>query len=122
MMQHFTIQGRLPGYNELHQICWQHSRRIKQDAMRLVMLSARVDRIRPVKSKCEVNLVCYEPNARRDPDNVISGARKIILDALQHMGVLAGDGRKYVASGINDRVEVDRKNPRIEITIKEEQQ
>lgn len=86
------------------------------------MLSARVARIKPVTGKCEINLVCYEPNARRDPDNVISGARKIILDALQHMNVLEGDGRKYVSSGINDRVEVDRENPRIEIIIKEEQQ
>lgn len=118
MMQKFTVPGRLPGYNDLHQN-WQKSRRVKQEAMEWVMWSAKAARIKPIQGRCQVDLVCYEPNARRDPDNVISGARKVILDALQRLGVLAGDGRKYVSKAINDRVEVDRKNPRVEVEIKE---
>ena len=85
--------------------------------MNWVMFYALAAHIKPIRGKCEINLVCYEPNARRDPDNVISGARKIVLDALQQMGVLAGDGRKYVSSVIDDRVEIDRENPRVEVSI-----
>lgn len=118
MIQKFAIPGRLPGYNELHRT-WQVSRRIKQDAMDLVMWSAKT-RLRPVKGRCVVRISCYEPNARRDVDNVTSGASKVILDALQQIGVLAGDGRKYVKQVELPAPEVDRKNPRVEVEIREE--
>lgn len=67
-----------------------------------------------------MTISCYEPNARRDVDNVTSGAGKVILDALQEIGVLQGDGRKYIAQVIYSAVEVDRKNPRVEISIEED--
>ena len=117
-MQRFTVWGRLCGYNDLHKT-WYISRRIKQQAMDTVMWYARIAQIRPITGKCKVSLICYEPNRRRDPDNVISGARKVILDALQQMGVLHGDGQKYVSSGINDEVRVDKDHPRVEVTIDE---
>ena len=118
-MQHFTIPGRLPGYNELKARCWQESARRKQEAMREVQLAAMAAHIRPVKGKVAVMISCYEPTARRDPDNVTSGAGKVILDALQEIGVLAGDGRKYIAQVSYPAVEVDRSNPRVEVSIRE---
>ena len=42
-----------------------------------------------------------------------------ILDALQEIGVLQGDGRKYIAQVIYSAVEVDKKNPRVEVEIRE---
>lgn len=60
----------------------------------------------------------YEPNKRRDKDNVSSFGRKVIQDALVQCGVLKDDGWKYVV-GFSDRFEVDRENPRIEVLIKE---
>ncbi|MCM1128221.1 MAG: RusA family crossover junction endodeoxyribonuclease [Lachnospiraceae bacterium] len=59
-----------------------------------------------------------EPNRRRDKDNISSFGRKVIQDALVITGVLKDDGWKYV-SGFSDRFKVDKKNPRIEILIKE---
>lgn len=59
-----------------------------------------------------------EPNKRRDLDNISSFGRKVIQDALVNTGVLKDDGWKYVV-GFSDRFEVDRKNPRIEVLIKE---
>ena len=119
MGQHFTITGRLPGYNELKARCWQESARRKADAMREVQFAAMAARIRPVWGKVTVIISCYEPNARRDVDNVTSGAGKVILDALQEIGVLQGDGRKYIEQVVYSKVEVDRKNPRIEVEMEE---
>lgn len=58
----------------------------------------------------------FTPNQRKDPDN-LAFAIKFILDGLQSAGVIANDGFKNVR-GINHRTfEVDKQNPRIEITI-----
>ena len=119
-MQTMTINGRLPSYNELHRHPWQMAKRTKQVGMDIVMWYARYARLKPVEGKCTVTIACFEPNARRDVDNVTSGASKIILDALQQIGILKGDGRKYVDQVIFPKVEVDRENPRIEITIEED--
>ena len=120
--QRFVIQGRLPGYNELHKDNWQQSRRIKQEGMNRVIAAARWGKLRPVQQyPVAIEIDCYEPNARRDPDNVISGAQKVILDAMQQMGVLQGDGRKYIATLTCPRPVVDREAPRVEIIIQEEE-
>ena len=119
MKQQFTVSGRLPGYNELKARCWQEAARRKAEAMREVQLAAMIARIRPVRGQVTVTISCYEPNARRDVDNVTSGAGKVILDALQEIGVLQGDGRKYIAQVIYSAVEVDKKKPRVEVEIGE---
>lgn len=42
-----------------------------------------------------VTIHCYEANLKRDDDNVLSGASKIILDALQFAGIIKKDSPKY---------------------------
>lgn len=59
-----------------------------------------------------------EPDKRRDKDNISSFGRKVIQDALVKTGVLKNDGWKQIA-GFSDRFEVDKKNPRIKVKIKE---
>lgn len=61
----------------------------------------------------------YEPNKRRDLDNISSFGRKVIQDALVNAAVLKDDGWRYVV-GFSDRFEVDRENPRIEVRIIEQ--
>lgn len=61
----------------------------------------------------------YEPNKRRDKDNISSFGRKVIQDVLVQCGVLKDDGWKYVV-GFSDRFGVDKENPRIEIKIIEQ--
>lgn len=60
----------------------------------------------------------YEPNKRRDLDNISSFGRKVIQDALVGAGVLKDDGWSHVV-GFSDWFKVDRKNPRIEVLIRE---
>ena len=59
----------------------------------------------------------YEPNRKRDIDN-ISFAKKFILDALVAHHILLDDSQKYVIK-LEDNVFVDRRNPRIEVSITE---
>ena len=117
--QSFVIPGRLPGYNELNKSGWGNNYRVKTKALELVEWYIKVAPfgITPVSEKITVEIRCFEPNARRDDDNVTSGASKIILDALQQMGIIKGDGQRYVQC-IKHPVEVDRENPRIEVTLR----
>lgn len=61
----------------------------------------------------------YEPNKRRDLDNVSSFGRKVIQDALVVSKVLKNDGWNEI-KGFSDEFYVDSKNPRIEVLIMEE--
>ena len=62
-----------------------------------------------------VSIEWYEPNRRRDLDNVAS-AKKFILDGLVRAGVLANDGQRHV-TGFADTFHVDRERPRIVVSI-----
>ena len=60
----------------------------------------------------------YEPNKRRDLDNVSSFGRKVIQDSLVQTRVLQNDGWKEI-TGFQDEFFVDRDRPRIEVEIME---
>ncbi len=67
--------------------------------------------------KVNVKIHFYEPDRRRDEDNVLSGM-KFILDALQEMNVIKNDNQRWLHISDN-QVFVDPKNPRIEIDLEE---
>ena len=58
----------------------------------------------------------YEPDGRRDLDNISSFGRKAIQDALVETHVLKNDGWKEIIC-FKDEFYVDRNNPRIEVEI-----
>jgi Holliday junction resolvase RusA-like endonuclease len=60
----------------------------------------------------------YEPNMKRDLDNIASFAMKIIQDSLVISGVLPNDGWAWI-KGFDCDFDVSKDNPRIEITIEE---
>ena len=60
----------------------------------------------------------YEPNRRRDLDNISSFAHKVIQDALVKTNVLKNDGWNEITSYI-DQFYLDKENPRIEVTLEE---
>lgn len=57
----------------------------------------------------------FEKNRQRDKDN-IAFAKKFILDALQTAKILVNDGWSQIRY-FHDEFEVDKDNPRVEITI-----
>lgn len=117
-----TIPGKLPGLNDY--IAAERTNRhkgakMKADGGNIVAVAIRqcMRGVR-IEKPVEMHYTWYEQNKRRDKDNVSSFGRKVIQDSLVQCGVLKNDGWKYVV-GFSDRFEVDKKNPRIEVIIKE---
>lgn len=62
----------------------------------------------------------YEKDRRRDLDNISSYGRKVIQDAMVQCKILPDDGWKYI-TGFSDEFYVDKKWPRIEVELWQEQ-
>jgi len=60
----------------------------------------------------------YEPNKKRDLDNISGFFHKVFQDALVHCGIIHNDSWHYIV-GFSDEFLIDQKNPRIEVTIQE---
>lgn len=99
------IPGRLPCMNDLiaaNRLNKYAGVGVKKKTQRQIILILRPQvKGRKFIEKVNIRIEYYEKGMRRDEDNVMSAA-KFILDALQDIGLIQND----------------RKNPRIEITIK----
>lgn len=71
-----------------------------------------------IKKPVYMTYTWYEPNKRRDLDNVSSFGRKVIQDALVETRVLENDGLKNIV-GFQDNFYIDADNPRVEVVIRE---
>lgn len=122
-MATFTIYGRLDGLNAYTKECRANryaGARLKKNNEQLVKCAAQ-----PLipsltfdgKKKVHLYIDWYEKDKRRDLDNV-AFAKKFIQDALVDMGVLAGDGWKYI-EGFTDRFFIDKELPRVVVIIQE---
>ncbi len=70
----------------------------------------------PISARVNVRCVYYMKTARRvDLANLIEATTDILVKA----GVLADDNSKIVAAHDGSRVDIDRRNPRVEIEITE---
>lgn len=117
----FTIRGTLPGLNDyisaerssLHQAA-----KMKKQCEAIVMHAARsLGKWQP-EGKVYMTYHWYEPNRRRDKDNVSSFGRKVIQDALVRAKILRNDGWNDI-EGFQDEFEVDKRNPRIVVELTE---
>lgn len=115
----FTIPGRLDGLNEYtkanrgNKYQGNSTKRKNQERIFWAIREAKlriIDKY-PVKLK----ITWYEPNLRRDVDNITMGV-KFILDELVRESILIDDSQKFV-KGIYHTVKVDKENPRIEVVI-----
>ena len=116
-----TIPGILPNLNDYIKALNSNRFRgatMKRQAEELIGYCI-MDQVKALETLQEVYLEFrwIEPNRKRDPDNV-AFAKKFILDALVTHEVIQNDGWKTI-QGFRDFFEVDKKNPRIEITITE---
>jgi Holliday junction resolvase RusA-like endonuclease len=117
----FDIPGRLPGLNEMIDAAkqgegkYQPYARMKDDNTNLVAWLAKK---LPAYNCVSLVITWYEPNAKRDIDNITAGT-KFILDGLVRAKTIPNDTQKYV-KGIQHHFEIDRKNARIEVEIQEQ--
>lgn len=115
------IPFTLPGMNEL--IGANRDSRYKGAGMkkywqhRVEMVLKR--KARPLREPVKIHWLWVEKDRRRDPDNVMAGGKKIILDAMVKTKMLRNDGWSNIESGMDDDWAVDKTRPRIEIEIQE---
>ena len=116
----FIIEGRLDGLNTYTSAC--RANRYGANAMKRKNEAKVIEGIKRAELKkveeypLNLHIVWYEPNRRRDIDN-ITFATKFIQDALVKFGILEDDSQKYIV-GLSHQVTVDQKNPRIEVELR----
>lgn len=120
-----TIPGRLEGLNEYTKA--NRTSAIIGAEMKLIQeykITQHIDvqilnmkkKFKPL-AKVEIKFKWYEPNMKRDPDNV-AFAKKFILDALVKSGVIASDGWKTIRR-FSDDLYLSKERPRVEVIISE---
>lgn len=120
-MSRFTILGRFPSLNEYtnsNRTNRYKGSKMKRDCQETAFKAILSDKVPKVyKYPIRLKITWYEPNKRRDIDNII-WSTKVILDSLVQARIIEDDSQKYVV-GIENEVLVDNKNPRIEVEIVE---
>lgn len=113
-----AFAGTLPDRNELDNLLKASPAAYTAEKLRhqsnLIAMARRFARTWPPAPPGRVLIACEwrEANARRDPDNIISGGRKLLLDALgpgrrrgdrgwQGAGLIHCDGRHCIAGFVD---------------------
>lgn len=122
MEYRLIIYGRLPGLNDMIEADRRDRRsgnRLKQESQDTIRLYILRDlKHLKIENPVELHYSFYEPNRRRDLDNISGYAHKVTQDALVASGVLKNDGWANIV-GMQDSFFVDTRNPRIEVIIRE---
>ena len=112
----------MPGLNDLIDADRRDKRvgnRLKSSAQGVIRMYIYKDLQRPkIEKPVRLHYTFFEPNRKRDMDNISGFAHKVIQDSLVAAGTLKNDGWSCIA-GFTDTFEVDAKNPRIEVVIEE---
>lgn len=115
------IPGQLPNLNEYTKACRSNKfagAKMKKDAEQIIEFEIyRQLKNQKIEGTAELHFRWYEPNRKRDLDNVCF-AKKFILDALVNKQIIQCDGWQGVR-GFTDQFFVDKENPRIEVEIGE---
>lgn len=125
----FTIQGTLPNLNDLIAAERQQIRSrgkfttagntLKQTNQELVIYAIRQQlRGIHISNPIHIKYFFFEPNRKRDLDNISAFAHKVIQDAMVKSGLIDNDGWKNIV-GFTDQFALDKENPRIEVMIME---
>lgn len=116
--QTLVVPGEMPGLNQTIERAkrhWSQYTKQKKQWTRFVALLARMN-LKPVQGQVSLSITWVCKDRRRDPDNIVAGGRKIILDGLVEAGILRGDGWKQISS-FTDHFDVDKAGPRVEVTL-----
>jgi hypothetical protein len=91
---------------------------MKREAEEAVIWSAKASLRGKIPTPCIMHYTWFEPNRKRDKDNISAFGRKVIQDALVKARYLPGDGWAHIES-FTDDFAVDKLHPRIEVTFEE---
>ena len=115
-----VIPGKLPNLNEFinaaKENIYSYSN-LKKKYQNTVSWYIKKQNI-PFFKQVVVKITYYRPNRMEDIDNISSGGKKVIMDALVEMGTIKDDCWSVVR-GFEESFEVDSDNPRTEVILKE---
>ena len=116
-VQRVWIPGPLPGMNDFagKKSRW-HYRQLKANWGMSIGLRIGMAKLTPM-ARVAVWFDWREKNKRRDPDNIMTGA-KFVLDALVDRHILPDDGWAEIA-GIRHTFVVDASHPGVMVTLEE---
>lgn len=120
-LQTFIVLGEFEGMNEIIALAkshWSSYAEMKRANTFRAWAAIKAARIRPVVNPVHLSFLWVCKDRRRDKDNVVAGGRKPILDSLEKAGIVRRDSWRLIA-GFEDRFEVDKENPRVEVTLRE---
>lgn len=119
MTEKLIIPGELPGLNEIIAISKEHWAKYAEEKHNRTEEIAYLakSQIKGKYQKVDLVFTWFCKNKKRDKDNIIAG-QKFILDGIVAAGVIENDGWRQVGN-ILHYFEVDNKNPRVEVIIKE---
>ena len=117
-----TVWGRFPSLNEFITANRRNihcANNMKHQAERAIIacLRAQLGKLK-IRHKVYIKYEFYEPNKKRDLDNISGYFHKVFQDALVTCGILHNDNWQWVG-GYKDNFYIDARKPRIEITIYE---
>ena len=121
-MQKLTIRGDLPSLNQVIAASkkhWSHYSKEKKRWTDRVWAESKAAGLRPMTPPRRLHFIWHMPSLKRDPDNLRGITAKYVIDGLVKANVIPDDGPKQI-SGFRDDFVLDRKSPRIEITLEEE--
>lgn len=99
----FFIPRRLISLNEYIRLNRENrygGAKEKKNIENEIIYSIKNSHLEDIRQPCFIKFTWYEPNNRRDKDNVCF-AKKFILDALQKSGKLENDNNKFI-KGFSD--------------------
>jgi Holliday junction resolvase RusA-like endonuclease len=107
-----------PTMNRIQSMHWSKRRKLKELWQQEVAVAA-IQAGRPRFKRARVQIVLYYSAARRrDSDNILAAAGKFLLDGLRYSDVIPDDDQTTIELP-EPIVEIDRKNPRVELEITE---
>lgn len=116
------VKGRLPGLNEY--IDANRTNKFKgakfkerHEQALIFVIKTQLKNIK-IDKKIFITYHFFEPNKRRDLDNISAFAHKVIQDALVKSGIIKNDGWKEIV-GFKDTFYIDKERPRIEVVLQE---
>jgi len=103
-VQRLTIGKKFPSLNDTLRKAkrhWANYHKEKSELTYLVKMHCKQQRLRKSRQPVFLQFTWYEPNRKRDMDNV-SFAKKYVLDGMVEAGVLDNDSPRYI-SGWTER-------------------
>jgi len=115
----FVVPGKLPSMNQFisaNRTSVHVGNNMKQNSEKIIM--NYIPKWATFEKKVFITYNFYEPDKRRDHDNIASFFIKVCQDSLVKKGVLHNDGWANMV-GFSVQFHIDKKNPRIEIDVDE---